>query len=137
MTTQPQGPMAQRSLEKLHFNHKDMDYYLSWIIGRQVFDGSDREECLAASACMVDGDPVSWQREWLELARRVESAAQTAAGQGDAETARKAYLRACSYYRAPLFMMDPKDPAFRENWRKQQNCFRLALTGFPFPIEAI
>lgn len=137
MTTQPQAPMAQRSLEKLHFIHKDMDYYLSWIIGRQVFDGSDQEECLAAAACMVDGDPVSWQREWLELAHRVESAAQTAAEQGDAETARKAYLRACTYYRAPLFMMDPKAPGFREAWRKQQNCFRLSMTGFPFPIEAI
>jgi pimeloyl-ACP methyl ester carboxylesterase len=137
MSTQPQTSMAQRSLQKLHFNHKDMDYYLSWIIGRQVFDGSDPQECLAVAARIQDGDPLSWQREWQALAGRVEEQAQAAACRGDLETARKAYLHACSYYRAPLMIMDPKGPAFKEGWRKIQACFRAAMPFLPFPIEAI
>ena len=137
MTTQQQAPMAQRSQEKIYFNHKDMDYYLSWVVGRQVFDGSDKQECLDVAARITDGDPASWQREWLDLARRVEAGAQTAAEQGDTETARKAYLRACTYYRTPLFMMDPKDPNFREHGRMQQACFRAAMQYFLFSIEAI
>ncbi len=137
MTTQPKTSMAQRSLQKLCFNHKDMDYYLSWTIGRQVFDGSDAQECLAAAARIQDGDPVSWQREWHALASQVEGQAQAAACRGDGEAARKAFLHACTYYRAPLFIMDPKDPAFKEYWGKQQACFRAAMTFFPFPIEAI
>ncbi len=137
MSTQPQTSMAQRSLQKICFNHKDMDYYLSWAIGRQVFDGSDAQECMAVAARIQDGDPASWQREWQALAGQVEEQAQAAARRRDVEAARKAYLHACTYYRMPLFMMDPKDPAFKECWGKQQACFRAAMPLFPFPIEAI
>jgi len=137
MANQQQAPMAQRSLQKLYFNHKDMDYYLSWIMGRQVLDGSNPDECLEVAARITDGDPKSWQKEWLELARRVELQAGTALERGDTDAARKAYLRACTYYRAPLFMMDPKDTGFRENWRQQQACFRAAMPLFAFPIEVI
>jgi pimeloyl-ACP methyl ester carboxylesterase len=137
MTNQPQAQLAQRSLEKLHFNHKDMDFYLSWILGREVFDGSDAEEGIAVARRITDGDPLSWQREWLEHARLVEAQARSAQDQGDAEAARRAFLRACTYYRAPLFMMDPKDPGFRENWRKQRACFRAAMPLFSFTIETI
>jgi pimeloyl-ACP methyl ester carboxylesterase len=137
MATQQQAPMAQRSLQKLYFTHKDMDYYLSWIIGRRVFDGSDTDECMATAARIMDGDPMSWQREWTELAGKVELEAKTALDRGDAETARKAFLRACTYHRAPLFMMSPKDALFRQRWQQQQACFRAAMPLFDFPIEAI
>jgi pimeloyl-ACP methyl ester carboxylesterase len=137
MDTQKQAPLAQRSLEKLHFNHKDMDYYLSWIIGRHVFDGSDPDECMATAAVIQDGDPESWQRAWAALARQVEDEARTAMDQGEREQACQAYLRACTYYRAPLFMMDPAQPAFKENWSSMQACFRKAIELFDFPIEAV
>ncbi len=34
-------PVARRSAEKYRFEHKDMDYYFSWILGRQAVCGSD------------------------------------------------------------------------------------------------
>ena len=40
---------AQRSRKKIHFGHKDMDDYLSWMLGREIYDGSDRQEYLAAA----------------------------------------------------------------------------------------
>jgi pimeloyl-ACP methyl ester carboxylesterase len=135
MDIQKQAPLAQRSLEKLHFNHKDMDFYLSWIIGRHVFEGSDPEECMATAAKIEDGDPESWQREWRALAWQVEGEAKSAFEREERELARAAYLRACTYYRAPLFIMDPKDGQFKENWGKMHECFRKAMKLFEFPIE--
>ncbi len=132
-----QTSLAQRSREKVYFDHKDMDYYLSWIMGRQIYDGSDAGECLDVTSHIVNGDAQSWQSVWRSLAERVEGQAQTAFNQGDVAGARAAYLRACTYYRAPLFIMSPKDAAFREGWQKMRSCFQEAAALFNPAIEII
>ncbi len=132
-----QASLAQRSLKKVYFDHKDMDYYLSWIMGREVYEGSDSNEYLEIASRITDGDPISWQREWAALGRRVEDDAQAALDSGNRELARRAYLRACTYYRAPLFIMGPSDPAFREYVGKMQACFRSAADLFERPIEQV
>jgi hypothetical protein len=132
-----QHTIAQRSRKKLHFVHKDMDYYFSWILGREIYDGADSGECFEAAAHIEDGDPESWQREWRSLAERVEALAQSALSAGNQDQARRAYLRACTYYRAPLFMMLPTVPAFREHWRKLHDCFQQAARLFALPIESV
>ncbi len=70
--TNDQTSFAQRSREKLYFDHKDMDYYLSWVLGRQIYDGSDAGECFDVAARIVNGAAESWKREWANLAPRVE-----------------------------------------------------------------
>jgi pimeloyl-ACP methyl ester carboxylesterase len=132
-----QTAIAQRSVEKYAFDHKDMDYYFSWILGRHAYDGSDERECFDTASQIVDGDAQSWHEAWLKLAQQIEQQADAAFKQGDPEHARKAYLRASTYYRAPLFMMSPEDAAFRENVGKMQACFRQAAKLFDPPIEAI
>lgn len=132
-----QATIAQRSRKKLHFNHKDVDYYFSWILGRQVYDGADPGECFEAAARIVDGDPESWQREWPKLAERVERQAENALKLGNREQARQGYLRACTYYRAPLFIMLPTSPAFLEHWHKLHACFQQAARLFEPAIERL
>lgn len=132
-----QTSIAKRSGEKLHFNHQDMDYYLLWIVGREIYDGSNLAECLETAARITDGDMASWRREWLVLAQRVEAEAQAALKAGDTETARTAFLRACTYYRAPLFVMKRQDAEFEAVWGKMQACFRQATSLFATPIERI
>ncbi len=132
-----QRAIAQRSQRKLHFDHKDMDYYYSWIVGRQIYSGSNAEECAEVASRIVDGDPESWQKEWVDLAQHVEEQAETAVNAGDLAGAREAYLRACTYYRAPLFIMHPQDTAFYANWRKMHACFQEAAGLFEPPIETI
>lgn len=132
-----QASFAQRSQEMVHFNNRDMDYYLAWMMGRQFFDGSDPQECLDTAARISDGDIAAWQKTWPEMAEMIEQQAETALAQGFSQTARKAFLRACTYYRAPLFIMDAKDLAFKENWQKMQACFQKAAKLFAPPIEAI
>lgn len=118
--------IAPRSQKRLYFDHKDMDYYLSWIVGRQIYGGSDETECLDTAARIVDGDAQSWQDEWVPLAEEVKGEADHAVDGGDSEQARHAYLRACTCFRAPLFIMSPKNPHFEPNWRTMRACFQQA-----------
>jgi pimeloyl-ACP methyl ester carboxylesterase len=136
MTTQ-QTAIAQRSEQKIYFDHKDMDYYLSWVMGRQIYDGSAADECLETAARIVNGDAASWQRAWLDLARRVEEHAKSCHADGAVVEARSAYLRACTYYRAPLFMMARHAAGFYNTWQKMQACFQAAAPLFDPPIEPI
>jgi pimeloyl-ACP methyl ester carboxylesterase len=129
--------IAQRSLQKIHFDHKDMDYYLAWIIGREIYEGSDRAECMDTAARIKDARAESWYAEWSALAERVEAQAEAALAAGDNETARKAFLRTCTYHRAPLFIMGQKHSDFYAHWQKMQACFRKAAALFSPPIETI
>jgi len=129
--------IAQRSLNRLYFDHQDMDYYFSWIAGRGIFEGSDRDECFRAAENIKDGDPASWQSAWIALARSVEAQAQQLLNTGEREQARKAYLRACTYYRAPLFIMSAKDPRFLDLCQKMRACFQTAAGLFDPPVETI
>jgi pimeloyl-ACP methyl ester carboxylesterase len=133
---QPTG-FAQRSLEKIHFDHPDMDYYLSWMMGREIYEGSRRAELMAAAQKIPNGDVQAWHKEWSALAQQVEAEAETALQNGDRETARKAFLRACTYHRGPLFIMGPKYPDFYAHWQKMQACFRQAARLINPVIEPI
>jgi hypothetical protein len=130
-------PFVQRSQTKLYFDHKDMDYYLAWIVGRALYEGSDPVECFDVAARIINGDAASWQREWLALAQRVEAQAQTALNRGELEAARRLYLRACTYYRAPLFLMKRQAAAFESQQQQMQLCFQKAAALFDPPIETI
>jgi pimeloyl-ACP methyl ester carboxylesterase len=132
-----QTPIAQRSQQKARFDHKDMDYYFSWVVGRQIYDGSDVGECLAVAAQITDGDPESWQHNWVALAQRVEAHAETKRKHGEREEAQSAFLRACTYYRAPLFLMRPIDAAFQDYCHKMRWCFQQAAALSAPPIEVL
>ena len=128
---------AQRSLKTIHFDHRDMDYYLSWILGREIYDGSNREECLSTAARISNADAESWHREWSTLAEKVQHEAEDALQSDETEAARKAFLRACTYYRASLFIMSPKHPDFYQHVQAMQTCFRSAGKLFNPIIEPI
>ncbi len=134
---QQETAIAPRSQKQLYFEHRDMDYYLGWIMGREIYSGSRATECLAAAEQIPNGDPVAWHRAWQQLAGTVAAEAQAAQAAGDREQARGAYLRACTYYRAPLFMMSAQDPALRPLVQQMQACFRAAAELFDPVIEAV
>ncbi len=134
---QPPTAFAQRSTHKVFFDHKDMDFYLAWVLGREVYDGSARDECLRVAAQIKDGDVASWQGAWRPLAEQTEAEAQAALNRGERETARKLFLRACTYHRAPLFIMGPAHPDFRGHVGRMQACFRQAAALFSPAIEPI
>ncbi len=132
-----QTAIAKRSQQKLYFDHKDMDYYFAWIVSRQIYDGSKVEECFDVASRIIDGDLESWQQEWVKLAQEIEKQGSQALDQGNLKSARELYLRACTYYRSPLFIMNPQNSNFSANWRKMKFCFQKAASLFDPPIESI
>lgn len=128
---------VQRSLKKIQFDHRDMDYYLSWILGREIYDGSEHEECLATAERIPNADAKKWYEEWSALAEKVQAQAEHALENGEQEIARKAFLRASTYYRAPLFIMGRTHPDFYTHWQAMQSCFRKAAALFDPIIESI
>ncbi len=129
--------IAQRSLHKIHFDHKDMDYYLSWIMGREIYEGSRATECLTTAARIKEADAQSWHQAWLALAQQVEAEAETALQQGQTEVARERFFCACTYYRAPLFLMSAQHTAFPPTVQKMQSMFRQAAALCQPSIEQI
>lgn len=128
---------AQHSLHTPYFTHRDMAYYFAWIAGRAIFDGSDPDECLVVAARITDGDSESWTHEWFMLAKQVEVQAEIAVHEGRPQEAHAAYLRACSYYRAALFLMHPNDRAFHDRGQAMRWCFQQAAVFGDPRIERI
>lgn len=114
-----------------------MDYYLSWILGREIYNGSDYGECLSTAKKILNGDAESWHREWNALAEQVQARAEHSLQNGERETARKAFLCASTYHRAPLFIMPRKHPDFYKHGQAMQNCFQKAAALFHPQIEVI
>ncbi|MCE7984244.1 MAG: alpha/beta fold hydrolase [Caldilinea sp. CFX5] len=129
--------IAQRRLTKIHFDHQDMDYYLSWIMGRELYQGSRAAECLAVAAQIKEADAQSWQQGWLTLAQQVEAEAQSALQQGQTALARERFFCACTYYRAPLFLMSAQNAVFHPTVQKMQAAFRQAAALCQPPLERI
>lgn len=137
VTHEPETAFAQRSAKKVLFDHKDMDFYLSWVLGREIYDGARRDECLRVAAGIIDGDPASWQSAWRPLAEQAEAEARAALERGERDDARRRFLQACTYHRAPLFIMGPAHPEFRANVARMQACFHQAAALFSPTIERI
>ncbi len=132
-----QHTFAQRSQNKVYFDHADLDYYLTWVMGREIYEGSDANECLTAAQRIGDNTVTQWQRAWLDLAQRLETQAMQIMAPAPNAARRGLYLRACSYYRAALFLTPPSDAQFKPNIAKMQACFAQALPDFNFPIAPI
>lgn len=81
----------------------------------------------------------SWTQAWDQLGQRVEARADQSLEKGHNISARESYLRAYTYYRAPLLFISPIDEIerYRKRYRKAQNCFQQAANLFSPPIERV
>ena len=102
--------------------------------------GAEYGECVTTAARITLGDVDSWYRKWVATAERVESWGEESAHRGHPVSARKAYLRASSYYRLsfyPLFGA-PVDPRLVAAFDRESRCFgRFAALMEPplAPVE--
>ena len=84
------------------------------------------------------GDHVSWEREWIALARRIEGKARDALAAGRKTTARKYFFQANQYWRmADVFLDIDRNADRAERFAKAQACFREAAALNSPPIEVI
>jgi hypothetical protein len=117
---------------------KQFEFWFQWLIGAQTHGTSEASECFQAVSQMSNGDLAGWHDGWGEMAQRVKVRAEGAHASGHKVSAREAYLRAYTYYRAPLIFMSPtSDPRYLSQLKQARSCFRAAAALFDTPFEVL
>ncbi|PTN33045.1 alpha/beta hydrolase [Desulfonatronum sp. SC1] len=118
------------------FQDEDMDFHFgNLVLGSAVNGGVEIGEAFYAASHIEDGDAASWQREWSELAGRVQARGEKSLAAGHTVSARDQLLRAAYYYRISLISMLPDNPAFQEQGNKLRELFQKAGALFDPPVE--
>jgi alpha-beta hydrolase superfamily lysophospholipase len=126
-------------LTRLLFKDELLDAQLLRAVGAAPYGGADVGECLATAARIDEGDLGSWHAQWSATATSVAELAERERAAGRLESARLAYLRACTYHRTAgvMLMGAPLDPRLASAHAAQSAAFRHALTLMDPPGEAI
>jgi pimeloyl-ACP methyl ester carboxylesterase len=104
-----------------------------------IMDGCPLGEVSSTASRVEEGDRDGWYREWTTTAERVAGYANESARTGHTVSARDAYLRASSYYRAaylPLYG-SPVEPRLAEAFDKETATFQKAAALMTPPVEPV
>ncbi|KAM6522031.1 hypothetical protein FALCPG4_011724 [Fusarium falciforme] len=98
-------------------------------------EGAATGEILRAAALIEPGNIESWYREFNFLADKIGAQAKEAESNKAWVSARKAYFRSSSYYRAADFFLhgNQSDPRIYTLWDKQSEAFNKAVNLLPKP----
>ena len=109
----PRNPRINYTFEKEEF-----DFFFQWIAGSQTNGGSEVGEILYAADQVKKGggDEEAWTASWDELGQRVEARGDRSLEGGHDVSARESYLRAYTYYRAPLLFISQPSGRDRGAW---------------------
>jgi pimeloyl-ACP methyl ester carboxylesterase len=123
---------------KVVFNDPTFSSLLLRTIAETYYKGADIGECLSTAYRIKEGDFESWYEEWLKTAKRIHTYADDCTSKGHITSAREAYLRASNYYRTAEFLLvEPEDPRVQTTIDLSKDCFRKAVSTFPFIVEPI
>jgi len=123
---------------KLIFNDPTFSSLLLRTIAETYYKGADIGECLSTAYRIKEGDFESWYAEWIKTAKRIHQYADDCTSDGHLKSANEAFLRASNYYRTAGFLLvEPDDPRFQTCIEQSKECFRNAISTFPFKIEAV
>jgi dienelactone hydrolase len=119
------------------FDDPSFQFEAEITLGHVYRRGADAGEVLETVGAITSGDAESWHEAWMDLARRVEGIAETAAKRDHRVSARDAYLRAAVYYAAATSFLDgTKDPSrLQPTWEAHRKCWDEAVDRFDAPAE--
>jgi alpha-beta hydrolase superfamily lysophospholipase len=124
-----------------HLMLKDelLDAQLLRVVGVAGYGGSDVGECLRTAKRINGTDLDSWYGEWSATADATAELAEREAAVGHREAARRAFLRACSYYRTAgvMLMGVPLDSRLVASNARQTDTFREAGALMQRPPEIL
>lgn len=110
--------------------------YMLRLINECQHGGGDFHECDRTFKRMRVGDIRDWHREWLRIARGVEGLGEAALARGRLVTARKAFMRAYTYYRSAEYFL-PRDDSRLAVYTAGIQCFAKAGRLFSPPLERV
>ncbi|KAI5459441.1 Alpha/Beta hydrolase protein [Mariannaea sp. PMI_226] len=110
-------------------------FVLSEYLSLSNEGGAATGEVLRAAAEIEPGNLESWNKEFTYLADQILAQAKDAEKKNALVSARKAYFRASSYYRAADFFLhgNISDPRIYSLWDKQNHTFTKAVNLLPRP----
>jgi pimeloyl-ACP methyl ester carboxylesterase len=116
-----------------------LDAQLVRAVGAAGYGGADLGECLAVARRVDERDLGSWYEEWSATATAVARLAEREVAAGNRESARLAFLRACTYHRTAGVMLlgAPLDQRLVSAYRAQADMFAAALDLMELPVERI
>jgi pimeloyl-ACP methyl ester carboxylesterase len=120
---------------RVHFEGRAFDYQTLRALGYTTYGGAEPGEVLVTVERVPEGETEAWHREWRATAERVERGAERAANEGNDRTARRAYLRAHTYFRTAEFFLGTTDPRRRPTYDRSVSCFRAGVERFETPVE--
>lgn len=121
-----------------HFQGTDMDFHFgNLVLGSAVNGGVAVGEAFYAASKIRDGDAASWQKEWFELAERIEKRGDASLAGGHDISARQQYLRAAYAYRISLLAMEPDNPDLYSRAKQSRTLMKKAGSLFDPPIEYV
>ena len=126
-------------MTRVLFRDELLDAQLLRVLGSAAYGGADIGECLETARHVQEDDLGSWYDAWCALGSRVQSLARDEEAAGRIETARLAYLRACSYHRTSGVMLlgVPLDPRLVTAHRAQKAAFQAAMRLTSLPSEMV
>ena len=104
-----------------------------------IFGGAAIYECIAIARRVKGDDLASWHEEWKRAGDSAYSLGVTAEANGHTESARLAFLRACTYFRTAgsVYLEAPVDPRLTDSIARQRDAFRRALAHFSNPVDVV
>ena len=131
----------KKQSEKRQYFLKDeqMDFEVQCVLGGCYYGAADAGEVLATADRLREGDCESWYQEWYATAERLQGIAEQSAASGNDVSARKAYLRAASYYATSISMIDgTKDPSRGvPTWKRHLACWDEFCARLTPPAEKV
>lgn len=103
------------------------------------FGGADILECIEIARRVKRHDLDDWWAQWDAAAERAFTMGEQAEAAGRAETARLAFLRACTYYRtAGLVFLEPdSDARLIRSIDRQREAFRRAIPHMKAVVDVV
>lgn len=141
MTTSGSAVSNQDALSLIELFPQDEDWSIQTmrLLAQVSVGGVDLFECsrTAARIGTETTDTEIWYREWHRTANDVAAQGESAIAHGDRITARRAFFRACSYYRHSEFFLSSDDPRRAQAYTDGRNNFRRAAELTDGLIEQI
>jgi pimeloyl-ACP methyl ester carboxylesterase len=114
-----------RQKNSLYFKSNDLDYqFQAFVLGYATYGGATVGEALYTAKHVNEKDLKSWWQVWNNTAVHTEAQANLSLQAGHVVSARKAFLRAFTYYRTSAIMLSYHDPLFKETFDKARACYR-------------
>jgi len=125
---------------------EQMDFETQILLGCCHYGAADAGEILATVDRIPSGDFEKWYQEWFAIAQRMQGIAEQSASSGNPVSARKAFLRAATYFSASAIFIDgTKDPsrglpAWKRHltcWERFCSCMNPTAEKVSIPYEGI